>query len=147
MRLIRWRPTTDLFNIQDEINHMFDSYVGRENDGEASPECSWKPSVDITENKDRFVLYIELPGISRDAVKLGINDNILTISGDRKAPERDGNEFRRQERCHGKFERSFTLSQDLDIEKIEADLSDGVLSVRIPKLEEAKPKEIEVKIR
>jgi HSP20 family protein len=137
----------DMSVFQNEMNRLFEDYWGSNNETDVPLECSWRPNVDIVEKAEDFEIYVELPGISKEDVKLGVNDNILTIRGERKLPEHNGKEYHRQERCYGKFERNFTLSRDLDVEKIEANFKEGVLRIGIPKLEEAKPKEIEVKVK
>lgn len=161
MALIRWKPTrdiaswtpmadlsTDLFSMQDEINRVFDRFFSRggteNNDLKVN---SWYPSVDVSEKDDAFVMKAELPGVSKEDVKITLKENILTIHGEKKREkeENDKNYFR-TERVYGSFQRTFTLPSSVRAEKIEAHFNDGVLTIEIPKAEEAKPKEIEVRV-
>lgn len=102
--------------------------------------------VDVVENNEAYVIKAELPGISKNDVKITLHENVLTIKGEKKQEkeEKDRN-FHRVERSYGSFERSFTLPSGVKDDKIEAAYKDGILTITLPKAEEAKPKEIEVK--
>ena|SRR5205809_3344415 len=108
--------------------------------------AGWSPAVDIYEDEDHITLKAELPGMKREDIAVSVVGDVLTLSGERKGEEeQEEGDFYRSERFYGKFERSFTLPQAVDPQKIEATYKDGVLSVRCPKTEAAKPKQIEVK--
>ena len=154
MTLMRWTPSRDLpalpsevLGIQREINRMFDSFFrGPEEDGLQT--TSWNPLVDVTENDHSYLLNVELPGVSRNDVKIVVQDNQLTIRGEKKQEKESKNSnTHRVERSYGSFQRTFTLPTTVKAEKIEANYNDGVLTITVPKAEEAKAKEIEVKVK
>ena len=139
MTLVRWNPVRDLASLEiDRLNRMFDEFYGAGR--------GWSPAVDIYETNDReFVIKAELPETKREQITLTFENNVLTLSGER-ASEFDGNagSVHRTERAFGKFTRSFTLPATVDGNRITAAYKDGVLTVRIPQREEAKPKQIAV---
>lgn len=155
MSLIRWNPVrdlatlpTDILSMQREINKMFDGFFRtgfRDDDGFIS---SWVPAVDIAEHDNEYVVKVELPGVTKDDVKITMQDNILTIRGEKKE-EKESKEssWHRVERSYGAFQRSFTLPTTVKADKIEATYKDGILSIMLPKAEEARPKQIEVKVK
>lgn len=107
---------------------------------------AWNPSVDIYENKDQIVLEAELPGMNPDDVNISIENNLLTIHGERKFEKKDeGDNFHRVERSYGSFTRTFTLPPTVSSENVEANFDNGVLRLALLKREEAKPKRIEIK--
>ena len=106
----------------------------------------WTPPVDIAESEDELILTAEVPGFSKKDINLMIEDGVLTLSGERVL-ERKNDEYHRIERSHGKFVRSFTLPESADVEKVSAAYKDGVLVITLPKREEAKPKQIAVKVQ
>ena len=154
MSLIRWNPTrdaaawpSDLFGIQREMNRLFDNVFRGSQDEEYSVS-SWSPAVDIAEHDDAYVVKVELPGVNKDDVKITLESNVLTISGDKKQEKETKKEnYHRVERSYGSFQRSFTLPSTIKSEKIDASYKDGVLLVSLPKAEEAKTKQIEVKVK
>ncbi len=112
------------------------------------PEASrgWNPPVDVTEDEGALTFVTELPGFEKDQISISVDNNTLTISGERTLKgERE--DYHRLERTYGKFERSFTLPATVDTAKIAAKLKNGLLTLTIPKKEEAKPRQIEVKVR
>jgi len=156
MSLIRWNPTrelstwpSDFFGVQREINRLFDNFFrgGMQDDGSYGLSY-WTPAVDIAEHDDAYVVKVELPGVNRDDVKITMESNVLTIRGEKKE-EKDvkKDDFHRMERMYGSFQRSFTLPSTVSNEKIDAVYKDGILSITLPKAEEAKPKQIEVKVK
>lgn len=143
MSIVRWRPLHDLTRMQRDMNRLFDSFF---NDIEDQLPVAWSPRVDIKENADEFVLVAELPGLKKDDVKITLRENTLTISGEKKREEeKKDTSYHRIERFHGAFSRSFTLPAAVDSGKIQAVFKDGELKLSLPKIEEAKPKEIEIK--
>jgi len=109
--------------------------------------AEWSPLVDISEDEKEYVIKAEIPEIKKEDVKLMVQDNVLTISGERKSEkEEKGKKYHRVERTYGSFLRSFTLPEDADGSKVAAEYKDGMLNVRLPKSEKAKPKSIEVKV-
>jgi HSP20 family protein len=121
-----------------EFNRLFNSLV------EASPR-RWVPEMDLVETEDHYELKADLPGLKPEDVSIEFSDGALTISGERKAEyERRDKGFVRVERSFGKFSRTLTLPEGVDVDKISADFHDGVLDIRIPKPEQRKPRRIEV---
>ena len=139
-----WHPATDVLN---EFDGMFDRFLrgGITDEGFAS---SWLPAVDILEQENAYTVNIELPGVNKDEVKITVENNVMTVRGEKKMEKvADEKKYHRTERTYGSFQRSFTLPTHVKSEKIEASYDNGVLTVTLPKAEEAKPKEIEVKVK
>ena len=152
MSLIRWNPSresSNLWSVQREINRLFDHFFegGTQDDGSLGLSM-WTPAVDIAEHDNEYLVNVELPGVNKEDVKITLESNILTIRGDKKQEkdEKSGN-YHRVERSYGSFQRSFTLPVMVKSDKIDASYKDGILTVVLPKAEEAKPKQIEVKVK
>src|SRR5512133_3791332 len=146
MTMARYDPFRDLRSLQDEVNRLFTGNVGRTFDDEGIARGSWHPSVDIYENKDQLVLEAELPGMNREDFDLSIENNIITLRGERRFEKKeDTDNYHRVERAYGSFTRSFTLPNSITGEGVTADYRNGVLRVTIPKREETKARRIEVK--
>jgi len=155
MSLVRWNPArelaawpSDLFGIQREMNRLFDNFFrGDVKDGDLAMS-SWTPAIDIAEHDNEYIVKAELPGVSRDDVKITLESNILTIRGEKRIDKETKEEnYHRIERSYGSFQRSFTLPTTVKNDKIDAVYKDGILTVSLPKAEEAKPKQIEVKVK
>ncbi len=141
-----WTPFRDLVNMQREVGRLFDSFFS-DFDGEGNSVASWSPRTDVSENNEAYVIKAELPGINKNDVKITLRENVLTIKGEKKQEkEEKDHSFHRVERSYGGFERSFSLPSGVKGEKIDAAYKDGILTLTLPKVEEAKPKEIEVKV-
>ena len=142
----RLSPRDPFFNLVDRffsddfMNGVFNRSTG---DGESR---GWLPAVDLIENDTAFLATVDLPGLSKDDVDISLEDNVLTLSGERtfKAENGDGTKFRRLERAYGSFRRAFTLPPGVDVTKVEASFDNGVLSVTLPKAETAKPRKINI---
>lgn len=153
MSLIRWNPTrevsawpSEMLSIQREMNRLFDSFF--RNDDVGAGLAMWTPAVDVIERDAEYEVRMELPGVRKEDVKITIENNVLTIRGEKKQESNEEEKgYRRVERSYGAFQRSFTLPTTVRSEKIDAAVADGVLTVRLPKAEEARPKEIEVKVK
>jgi HSP20 family protein len=141
MTLVRWNPARELASMEiDRLNHMLNDFYG--------VARSWMPAVDIFESADHeYVLKAELPDVKRDDINVTFENGVLTLTGERKA-EFDAAQgtYHRSERAFGRFSRSFTLPATVDANRIQASYKDGVLTVRVPQREEAKPKQIAVDI-
>jgi HSP20 family protein len=146
MSIVRYDPFRDLRTLQDEVNRLFSNNMTRFfGDDEAMARGAWSPSVDIFENKDQIVLEAELPGMSREDFDLSIENNVLTLRGERRFEKKDeGDNFHRVERSYGAFTRSFTLPQTISAEGANAEYKNGVLRVTLPKREEVKARRIEI---
>ena len=109
--------------------------------------ADWAPLVDIAEDEKEYVIKAELPEVTKDDVKVSLQEGVLTITGERKfEKEEKGKKYHRVERAYGSFARSFSLPEDADATKVQAEFKDGVLKVHLPKSEKAKPKSVEVKV-
>ena len=147
MSIVKWDPFKDLVNLRDTMNRMFsESGLPRRGWDEDFTTSSWAPRVDIFEKGDNIVMKAELPGISKEDIDINVENNILTLKGERKREkEVEEENFYRIERYHGTFSRSFTLPRTVDPEKIDAKYRDGVLELTLPRAEEAKQKKIQIK--
>jgi HSP20 family protein len=138
-----------LTSFDSEINTMFDKFMrgGTADDG-SSDVSHWMPAADVAEYEDEYQVKVEIPGVSKDDVKITMQENILTIHGEKKQEKesKDSN-YHRAERSYGSFQRSFTLPTSVKHDKIEASYNDGILTIALPKAEEAKPRQIEVKVK
>jgi HSP20 family protein len=147
MAIVRWRPFGDMVSIQDEMNKLFDDFLGRPLMRTEWSEGVWNPSVDISETKDNVIIKAEMPGLSKEDVKISVHDNMLTLTGEKKQEkEEKETNYHRVERNYGAFSRSFTLPTSVKNDNIKATYKDGVLSITLPKTEEVKPKEIPISI-
>ena len=150
MAIVRWEPFRDLVAVQDRLNRIFDDAFrgnprGSEQDWALGGQ--WAPPVDIFEHEGNLVLKAELPGIEPKDVDVRVENNVLTLRGERKVETEVKHEkYHRVERAYGTFSRSFTLPSVVDTEKIKAEYKDGVLQVTLPQREEAKPKQIQVSV-
>jgi len=150
MTMVRWQPFPNRVSIQDRMNRIFDDALhgqrGADED-EWALGGAWAPAVDIYEQGDNIVLKAELPGIEAKDVDIRVENNVLTLRGERKfESEVRREDCHRVERAYGTFSRSFTLPNVVDTEKIKADYKDGVLQVTLPQKEEAKPKQISIAV-
>lgn len=146
MPITRWEPFRDLISTQDRFNQLFNETFTRAFGGrhEASPR-GWVPAVDIYETDENLVLQAELPGINPDNVEVRVEDNTLYLSGERKFEKEVKEEnLHRVERSYGTFTRSFALPGSIDADKVKAEYKDGVLTLTMPKREEAKPRTIKI---
>jgi HSP20 family protein len=145
MAIVRWDTTRDLDTLQGDVNRLFDSFFGRREVTQAGAGRRWVPAMDLAETEDQLILRADLPGLDRDAIEIEVKDNVLTISGERKAEhERKGEGFHRIERSFGRFSRSLGLPRGIDAKSVTANFENGVLEVRMPKPEERKTTRIEI---
>jgi HSP20 family protein len=156
MSLIRWNPgrelgtfPSDVLNMQREINRMFDSFFRSESpEGMPLAASVWTPAVDIAEDDNGYVVKAELPGVKKDQVKITMQDNVLSIRGEKEEEkESRSSSYHRVERSYGAFERRFSLPSNVRQDGIDATFKDGILTVTLPKAEEAKPKQIDVTVK
>ncbi|HKS08956.1 MAG TPA: Hsp20/alpha crystallin family protein [Pyrinomonadaceae bacterium] len=146
MAIVRYDPFRDLRTLQEEVNRLFSTNLTRAFGDEGIGRGAWAPSVDIYENKDQIVLEAELPGMKQEEFDLSIENNVITLRGERKFEKTDETDnYHRVERSYGSFTRSFTLPQTVSAEGATAEYSNGVLRVTLPKREETKARRIEVK--
>lgn len=143
--LTRWEPSRGLTTLQDQINRLFSSSMDQT--GEEASLSAWAPAVDIYETEHELVVKADLPEVDPKDLDIRVENNILTIRGERKFEKKVNEEnYLRVERSYGSFARSFTLANTVNAEAIKADYQNGVLTLSIPKREEAKPKQIKVNV-
>lgn len=145
----RWNPWREFEDIEKRLSTIFGrapiATSGEKK--EAMAVAEWSPVVDISEDDKEYVVKAELPEMKKEEIKINVLDDVLSISGERKyEKEEKGKKYHRVERAYGSFMRSFTLPEDADGSKVSAEYKDGVLNVRLPKSEKARPKSIEVKV-
>ena len=144
MNLIRWNPFGEMSLLQNQMNRLFDTAL-QGWPGESNGTTSWMPAADIYESDNELVVNLDLPGVDPKAVDVRVENNVLSIRGERQFDEKRNKEnFHRVERSYGPFARSFNLSTAVAPDKIRANYKAGVLSITLPKAEEAKPKRIEI---
>jgi HSP20 family protein len=145
MNVVRYDPFRELRSLQDEMTRLFSGVAPTSFNREEMLNGAWAPNVDIFENKDTLVLEAELPGMTRDDFDLSIENNVITLKGERKFEKKsEGDNYHRVERSYGAFTRSFTLPQTVSAEGAKAEFKNGVLQVTLPKREEVKARKIEV---
>jgi len=148
MALVRWEPVRELTSLQNEMNRLFNTFFDTPTtgNGTATPR-RWIPAMDLVETDDHFILKADLPGLAQEDVNLEVDDNVLTVSGERKAEHEDRREgYVRVERSYGAFRRSLTLPDGVDPEGVSASFDKGVLEVRIPKPEERQPRRVAIQV-
>lgn len=147
MTIVRWEPLRELHTLQSEMNRLFTTMFDTPDEGARSGARRWLPSMDLVERGDEYILRADLPGVSQEDVNIEIEENVLTISGERKADHHESTDgFVRIERSFGAFSRSLTLPKGVDAEAVTAQFVDGVLTLRVPKPEQAKPRRIQIAV-
>jgi HSP20 family protein len=148
MALVRWEPAREISSLQSEMNRLFNTFFDTPTTGgNGGAARRWVPSMDLVETDEHFVLRADLPGLSQDDVAIELEDNVLTLSGERKAEHEEKKEgFYRLERSFGQFRRSLTLPEGVDADAIAATFDRGVLEVRIPKPEARKPRKVAIHV-
>lgn len=145
--ITRWNePFRELESFRNQMSRLLGETFPSVRAGEEAPGlAAWAPPVDISETPDQLVFHVELPGFAQDDLKLRVENGVLTLEGERKfEKESEKKAYHRVERAYGRFVRAFSLPVNVDPERINATLVDGVLSVELPKREEAKPKSIPI---
>lgn len=146
MELMKWSPMRNLFDMRRGMGSLFDDFfypdrMPTENEG----LWNWRPAVDIYEEQDNIVVKAELPGVNKEGISVDVKGRVLTLKGERSSENEDkGENYFRRERVHGRFERAFTLPDDIDPDAVKAEFNDGVLKITVPKPESRKPKQISV---
>jgi HSP20 family protein len=150
MAILRWRPVEqsmdpfrEVAEIQSEMNRLFSGLFGRPANGSVTRDRAWVPPMDMEETKDELVVTAELPGVEEKAINLSITGDLLTLRGERMAPEPKAEGSYRGER----FERTVSLPFPVQADKVKATYRDGVLTVMLPKVEEIKPREIKIEVQ
>ncbi|RMH04757.1 MAG: Hsp20/alpha crystallin family protein [Nitrospirae bacterium] len=147
--LTRWDPFKELEELQQRLSTLFGRAPVRKEAGgrETLTVADWAPLVDISEDDKEYLIKAEVPEVRKEDIKVSVQDNVLTITGERKhEKEEHHKKYHRIERAYGSFARSFTIPDDADCENVSAECKNGILRVHIPKSAKAKPKSIEVKV-
>ena len=147
MALVRWEPVR-INSLQSEMNRLFNTFFDTPTSGNGEAAARrWIPAMDLVETEDHFVLKADLPGVAEGDVSIELDDNVLTVSGERKVEQEEKREgFHRVERSFGRFRRSLKLPDGVDADAIAATFDKGVLEIRIPKPEARKPRRVEIKV-
>lgn len=147
MAIVRWEPFRDILNSQRELDRLFkEAFHPIFGEGDLSTR-TWAPPVDIYENENNIVLKAELPGVEPKDVEIKVEDNTLYLKGERKFEKETKEEnYHRVERTYGSFARSFTLPNSINAEQVKAEYKDGLLTLTLPKREEAKPRTIKIDV-
>ncbi len=145
--LTRWEPFREFAALQDRINRVFRDTYSEGNRDESLATSSFAPAVDVYEDEHNVTLKVEVPGIDEKDIDIRLENNTLTVHGERKIEKEEKEEnYRRVERQYGSFTRTFTLPPTVDSDKVSAHYDKGVLSITLPKKAEAKPKQIKVNL-
>jgi len=139
-------PFEQFHGLRDELNRLFEAPFGELS---RAGECFnvWAPALDLREDNENFVAAIELPGLQKEDIEVSVHDGVLSVSGERRREKKDQeSEAYRTERFYGRFHRTLSLPKPVQIEAVKATYKDGILSITLPKTEEAKPKQIEVSV-
>jgi HSP20 family protein len=147
MAVIRWEPIGELNTIQNEMNRLFNTFFDQSQpSGGDGGHRRWIPPMDLVETADRYVLCADLPGVREDDVTVQLDDSVLTIAGHRTAQHDPEHGYHRRERAFGAFSRSLTLPDGTDPDHVEARFDHGVLEVMIPKPEQRKPRQVQIRL-
>ena len=145
--IARWDPFREFSTLQDRMNRLFRESYGPEGRDESLTTSQFAPPVDVYEDEHNVVLKVEVPGIDEKDIDVRVENNVLTVHGERKVEKEEKEEnFRRVERQYGSFTRTFTVPSTVDAESIQADYDKGILKIVLPKKAEAKPKSIKVNV-
>jgi HSP20 family protein len=147
MAIVKYNPIRDLRTMQEQMNRLLDMAWNREI-GEELREGVWQPAVDIYEDENSVIIKAEVPDIDQKDIEVRIEENTLTLRGERKHNKEVKKEnYHRVERYYGQFQRSFSLPHSIDQERVKASCDKGVLTITLPKREETKPKQINVEVK
>src|SRR5438874_12431625 len=154
MSIIRYQPPQTLAfsgfdrlsNLRDELDTLFEMPFWSNFGRQSQLFSGWSPALDLYQDNDNVIAVIELPGMRKEDIEISLHDGMLTIAGERRTETQNGEKAERSERYVGKFRRSITLPTRVDPNKVSATYKDGILTVTLPKAEEAKPKQIQVNV-
>src|SRR3954463_3023207 len=145
MALVRWDPVRELNSLQSEMNRLFNTFFDNPTGANGGGLRRWIPPMDLVETEEHFVLKADLPGLDAGDVNIEVEDNVLTVSGERKVEHETSKEgFYRLGGASGEFPRSRTLPEGVEADKIEASFDKGVLEIRVPKPEQRKPRKVQI---
>lgn len=145
--IVRWTPSSRLFDQAFGVNRLFDDFFARpagfeEEDASAT---NWAPAADVKETDESLFVFVELAGLHKDDIEVSLESGVLTVSGERRFTKDDTKEtYHRRERFYGKFSRSFRLPRNVDGAEVKASFTDGLLTLELPKSQEARPRQIQI---
>lgn len=143
--ITRYRPFDNVFSLPRDLDRWMDEAFGTMQFGRGENLRQWWPVTDVSETPDHLTLRLEVPGLDREDIKLSVENNVLTVRGEKRQETSSEDEtFYRTERSYGSFERSFTLPSHFDADNVQAQMENGVLTIRVPRREEAKAREIRI---
>jgi len=144
-----WNPFAELENLQDEMNRLFDFSLSKWPERDAGLlESAWRPAIDIYDGKDHLLVKADIPGLSKEEIEVSVHGNTLVLKGEKKKEEKvKDKDFVRSERFYGSFHRAITLPGGVDYDQVKATYANGVLELKLPKKEEAKPKQIQIDVK
>ena len=145
-RSAMWPSLNRWANLRDDLDTLLELPFLSGSGRQAQLFSGWTPALDLYQNNDNIVAIVELPGMRKEDIEISLHDGTLTIAGERKEQTREGDNAARTERFTGKFRRSITLPTRVDANKVNATYKEGILTVTLPKAEEAKPKQIQVNV-
>ena len=147
MALVRWEPVRELSSLQNDMNRLFNTFFDTTTRAKGASPRRWVPAMDVVETDEHFVLKADLPGLSEDDVRIDVDGDVLTVSGERKSEHEDKREgYVRVERSYGTFRRSLTLPEGVEADAVSATFENGVLEIRIPKPEQRKPRRVAIQV-
>ena len=148
MNVVRWDPFREFEDMSNRLARFFNHpSLRRTVDDDGAFFADWAPAVDVQETEKEYIVKADLPDVRKEDVKVGIENGVLTLEGERKQEKEENNKkFHRVERVYGKFVRRLALPMEIDAQKVAAEFKDGVLNVKMPKIESAKPRAIDVKV-
>lgn len=145
---LSWSPFRQLSSLRDEIDRVFEAPFAALSEASQPFGGGWAPALDLYEDKDSFVVKLEVPGMKKDELEVSLQDGVLSISGERKAEQKhESTETHRSERFFGRFQRAVTLPTRVEGDKVAASYQDGILTITLPKAEEVKPKQIPINVK
>lgn len=148
MTLVKYNPNRNLFSLRTNMDQLFDEFFGLNKGSWPESTLNVVPAINLEETEETYKISAELPGMNKKDINIQLENNVLSISGEKKAEsETKDRNFHRVERSYGKFHRAFELPGAVNRDKIEAAYENGVLHITVPKAEEAKPKQIEIKVK
>jgi HSP20 family protein len=147
MALIRWEPVRELGTVQNEMNRLFNSFFDTPTTANGTTFRRWIPAMDLVETDSAFVLKADLPGLSESDVNIELEENVLTISGERKSEHQDRKAgYYRVERSYGSFRRTLTLPEGVEADSVKATFTNGVLEVTVPKPVQQAPRKVQISV-
>ena len=148
MNIVRWDPFRELEEVSGRLNRFFGQPLARRTGNEEAPLLAeWAPAMDVQETEHEYLIKADLPEVKKEDVKVGIEEGVLTVEGERKQEkEEQGKKFHRIERSYGKFIRRLALPTEVDEAQVRAEFKEGVLQIHLPKAASAKPRAIDIKV-